>query len=137
MTQTNTLISDVAALISKAQTEHAAAIIPLDLDVNELTAEEKVAYASLARMQRIIDADYEQLQAEHLMGIINVVTADKAIDVYTAAYLLDLKLSYLSISNLCSSLIAAVEKYGIKPPKVWVEFAGGDFPYESELESSE
>ena len=135
MSTANTLISDAAALINKAQAEHAAAIIPTDLDIDELTAEERVLYASMARMQRLVDANFEQIQSDHLIGINSVNTADKAIDIYTMDYLLDLKLSYLSLSNLCSSLIAAVEKYKVDAPKVWREFAAGNFPYEAELVS--
>ena len=103
------------------------------VDTNEMTREEKVAYATLARLQRIVDKHADAELNDHLVNIQNVQSADRAVDAYTEDYLLDLDLSYDKLMELAQKLSAACNKYGVAAPLTWQQMAQGQFDYDKEL----
>jgi len=114
--------------------EQAAMDFSSDVDIEELSAEELTMYATLSRLHRLVDKDFDRILNEHVTNIYNVVTADKATDICTQTYFLDLNLSYNKLSQLADALSVAVKKYGVTAPKSWQDMASGNFPFELELE---
>jgi len=130
---TNETASKIVEVLKKAR-ETAAMDFSSDVDIEELSSEEMVMYATLSRLHRVVDKNFDRIVNDHVTNITSVVTADKAVDVYTQDYFLDLPVSYNSLSRLAEILSAAVKKYGVSPPKSWGEMACGNFPFQTELE---
>jgi hypothetical protein len=96
--------------------------------------QETVESATLYRLYRLVDKDFNRILSEHIDSIVDTRSADTAIDMYDMNYLLNLPLSYLAISELCTNLSALVSKYGISTPAAWRDAINGMYPYEIETE---
>lgn len=131
-----TLQAKLADLLSKAtaHTPDTAAFEQLDIDVDALSPEELVLYATLARLHRLVDRNYESISADHLMNMATLQGADRMVDVADADYLMDLNLSYAKISQLAEEMIAAASKFKIQPPQTWLDFRDGQFDFQAELQ---
>lgn len=131
----STLQAKLADLLSKAAAAHeTAAFEQLDIDVNALSPEELVLYATLARLHRLVDKNYQSISADHLMNMATMQGADRMVDVADADYLMNLNLSYAKISQLAEEMIAAANKFKIQPPQTWLEFRDGQFDFQAELQ---
>lgn len=105
-------------------------------DTSKMSMEDLVTTASMLRMQRLVDAEYLQIESDHLSNMTSRHGLDRAMDVYDAEYLLDLPISYQKLMQLCRVFLSKCEQHQIRPLGTWQDFASGNFPFEREIEKT-
>lgn len=103
------------------------------LDIDNLSSDEIANLAILSRLYRLADSRYHEILTEHLENFHTLVGADRMVDILTMEYLLELPLSYKSISEFMVSMKAAAVKHGIAVPEFWDEVINGQFDYDAEI----
>lgn len=128
------------ALTSLLGLEKAAATGNIDaqlFDLDAMSVEEIRQLGSMTRMVRLVDADLQQIIADHTIGVTNVASADKMVDICTESYLLDRPLSFQGISLLAEAVCARVEKFGVSPSPSLLNARNGNFDYRAEVDPDE
>lgn len=127
----------IEELVKKASQEVSGMTAPESIDRDNLDAQDLAQTATLLRLKRIVDKNFNNLLEEHCLRIQNMRSADTAASAYTEDYLLELPISYDALRTLCDTMCILVRRYGVEPPQHWIDMAQGDFNYDKELDLSE